>query len=301
MKTTSFETVAQPKFGDGSRRSHSTLARRRVERDEPAAPFDGSSSVSSWRPTRCPTRTGRRPARRDGRPRRPSASRRRRAGPGRRSPARRGSGPTSLRCSPTTAVQRRRRVSRSQAITRPAFPAPNTRSTPVERRENRRRLEVVVPNVVRSHLVVPEQPPCRARRARAASRCTAPGPGKRRRSAAPAYRPRAPGSSCPRRAVRRGSTETGIPGPPPPASSGYRHGSLTVTNFHRTAPVCGVERVDRASARTADSRWCSGRRGPFHTTGAMSMNCSLAARQVRRQRSRPVAASSPKASVSVAP
>jgi hypothetical protein len=50
--------------------------------------------------------------------------------PGQTVTRRRGSGPRSFLCNPTTAVQRRRRVARSHAITRPPLPASMTRLLP---------------------------------------------------------------------------------------------------------------------------------------------------------------------------
>ena len=75
--------------------------------------------------------------------------------PGQTSTGLGGSGPRSCRCVPTACVQRRAPVSRSHATTRPALPAPKTRTAD----DDRRGLEVVVAHVVLRHLVVPEELP----------------------------------------------------------------------------------------------------------------------------------------------
>ena len=170
--------------------------------------------------SRCRARRGRRPGRRPARPRRPSASGRRRRAPGRRSRGAAAAARCRCRCSPTVALPhaslRRRGPTRSRA--RPC-PRRSRASRPPTLREDRRRLEVVVADVVRRHLVVPEQPP--GARVEHEQRV---GVERRAREDAavrpPACRPTAPGSSCRRRARPSSSTETGYQSPPPPGLDG---------------------------------------------------------------------------------
>ena len=235
MKTTSFETVAHPKFGDGRRRSQSRgrLTRRgrravralqRVELGEllasdraaPAAQVDDRHEE---------------PAVRVGHRRLDAAEEARTHGhPARWKRA------DVVPVHPDDGGPAPLRVSRSQAITRPAFPAPKTTSTPSTSRES------ASPGS-RS----PERRAESPGRTRAATRARFEheervGVQHRARESAavrPLRRtaPRAPGSSCPRRADPASRPRPGFQSPPPPASSGNLHGSLIVTNFQRTAPV----------------------------------------------------------------
>ena len=62
------------------------------------------------------------------------------------------------------------------------------------------------------------------------------GPGKIPPFGRSGVPPHGPGFELPAYSRPSESTETGFQAPPPPASSGNVHGSLTVTNFQRTAP-----------------------------------------------------------------
>ena len=174
--------------------------------------------------------------------------------PGQTETGRRGSGPRSFRWTPTVVCQSRSCVGRSQAITSPALPAPKTTRLPAAARaEDRRQLEVVVADVVRRHLVVPE----RARPLRAVEGEQRVGVERRpgvgaRRSGARGCRRRGTGSRCPsRRSRRRRSACT--------RRRRRRPRSGTATALDRREPPAhrpgrGVERVEGAAAvgRKAD-------------------------------------------------
>ena len=144
VKTTSFDTVAQPKFGDGRRRSHSVRPVPASSATSRPRPCVGSSSSAPGGRSRCPSRRDRRPERTAGRPHRPSASRPRRAGPGTRSP---GAAAADRR---RFGAARRRAPAPSPRLAVPRDHASGLAGAehevdPVDRREDRRRLEVVVP------------------------------------------------------------------------------------------------------------------------------------------------------------
>ena len=188
------------------RRAAEVRARQAPSQSLP--PVAASSATSRPRPStgrarrapgidrRCPGRRARPPGRTRARRRTPSASRRRRAGPGTRSPLRRGSGPTSFRCSPTDRCP--------DAVARLAVPGDDASRLPAPNTRRRRRASRGPASPGSRSRERRAESPGRtraaarcARRARGASRCTAPGPGKTRRSAAPACRPTAPGFALP--------------------------------------------------------------------------------------------------------
>ena len=232
MKTTSFETVAQPKSGEGSRRTQSARPVAASRATSRPFPLEGRRSSAPWRPWRSPPAQvddgDEQPALRVGHRRQDSAEQ---AGADDHAAARQRAAVVAVQTD--SRAQRRRRVSRSQAITarpcrlrgraRRPRPSPGSASP-----------EVVVADVVR-HLVVPEQPAAprieHEQRVRVRHRA---GEGSAVR--APAIRPTAPGSSSRvEPAARR--PRPGTRRPSPPASSGYRHGSRIVSNFQRTTPV----------------------------------------------------------------
>ena len=166
VKTTSFATVAQEKTGSGSRRSHrtspldverhdATRARERVDGVELLVALDARLHAEvDDRDEETAVGMGHR---------RLDAAEE----AGAHASGRSGSGPSSFTCRPTF-----RSHSRSPRIPVPrdhatGLPGAEDDVAPVHPGEDGRRLEVVVADVVRRHLVVPEQPPV-ARRARPA-------------------------------------------------------------------------------------------------------------------------------------
>ena len=194
------ETVAQPKSGDrapgasSGRRPSRRRARRRLPSPRSRVAGGRSPSVIALsRMQRSTTGTKSVPSAYAIGVSTPPKS------PGQTSVLRAGSGPTSFRCVPTGRSQTRSCVSRSQAMTRPALPAPKTigRDLVADRGEDRRDVEVVVADVVGEHLVVPERA-CRSpRRARRASRCRACCRGTSRRSGTLGEPPHGPGFEMP--------------------------------------------------------------------------------------------------------
>src|SRR3954453_2444139 len=120
----SLATVAHPKFADGNLRDHRRLPAATSSATSAPLPSDGSTlssvvvvtALSGTHRSTTGTKT-RSSANAIGVSTPPSS-------PGHTDTVRFGSGPTSLRCRPTLAVQSRRLLLRSHAITRPPFPAP---------------------------------------------------------------------------------------------------------------------------------------------------------------------------------
>ena len=129
VKTTSFATVAQPKSARGAGAPRAVSPRRRVEGDKAAAARSTESSVSApGADGAAPARRGRRPGRRAGR-----GVRHRRLDAAEQAGAD-GHAPPRQRAEvvPVQSDEARPEplcVRRSQAITRPALPAPKTSST----------------------------------------------------------------------------------------------------------------------------------------------------------------------------
>ena len=243
VKTTSFETVAQPKLGDGSRRTQArpVAASRATSRPFPSMGRRSSAPGGRWR---SPTRTGRRRGRTTGPPRRPSASRLRRTGRGRRS--RGGAAAGRGRCGadrqpwPTAAVASRgpRRSPARPCRLRgrvPFLDRRQDRSSPRSRSRGRRAASWS----------------CQSSRPLRASSTSSEfvygtGPGKAAPFGRSAIRPTAPGSSSPRRAglARRPRPGTRAHHRRPRAGTARVPDRVELPAHHSGR---GVERVDRAS------------------------------------------------------
>ena len=260
MKTTSFETVAQPKTGGRQRRSQSRAAGRRVERDEPARPL-WSSRHRRTRAASCRGCESGKQRSTTGTKTRPRASA---IGvstppsrPGQTGTGSSGSGPVSFRRRPTRVSHTRARVSRSQAITRPALPGADHERAAARAREDRRQLEVVVADVVRRHLVVPA-PSSRCARSSTTQRVRVQHGARvgaavraRRRPAPRDTGWRSPSRRCPRRRPSA-SARRRRRGP-----RGSATGPRIVSNRQRTSARRGVERDEDAAAARAPGPSCS--------------------------------------------
>ena len=285
----------------GKRRSHSTLPGRSVERDDQALAarrIEGVEPLSSSTalPRTAEVDDGHEHA---GRPRRPSASRRRRAARGRRSTRTPWQRPDVVAVQPDFASSRAGASSRDPTRSR-ARPCPRrTRACRRRPREDRRRLEVVVADVVRCDLVVPEQPS--VARVEHEQRVRVEGRARetRRRSAAPATLPTAPDSSSRRTAcrARRPTPDTRARRRRPRADSATASRSSRTSSARRPSPRRGVDRpaAERRVADGADEDEAV----PHDRSDVDELLGPLV--RWRRQSSRPVRASSAKASESVAP
>ncbi len=282
MKTTSSGDGRAAEDGLRQTARPAALPRRRVESDEFARPRRSRSTRVELlvRRSRCPGSRGRRRGRR--------ARRRAYAIGVSTPPSRPGqtAHPPPWQRAHVVAVDARRTVSHSRCV-RAAGPRRSrarpcrrrtTASLPADAREDRRQLEVVVADVVRGHLVVPEQAARPRRRGRAASPCRAPGPGTRRRSGALGEPPQGVGFAVPavdaaRRRSRRGYHE--------PAAAGLERERATAPRSCRTssAPRPSPRRARRAPrARSACSPTVLRYTRPVrHGSGAMSTNCSVGA------------------------
>ncbi len=157
VKTTSFETVAQPKLGEGSRRSQSARPVRGVEGDEAALSPRGHDGRQLLVARGAPP-----PAQVDDRDEQAALG----VGHRRQDPAEQAGAddhsPRRQRAAVVAVETDRRGPAPPARLAVPGDHTPRLAGSEdellaLDRRQDRRRLEVVVADVVRCHLVVPEQ------------------------------------------------------------------------------------------------------------------------------------------------